>query len=201
MPWLAAFICTVILSDHTKHQKINRTLRRTFICSLALFVCSASRSTKRQFFVRLGHPGAKIRWARRANGAFANSVKIPQPSASFCKHKVFYVSNRDPALSCEYGRNVMHAVMRDYSGSGAKKFFDLLENKKAEVKDVIMPIKGFVSYSLVRTARGGFSVTICQDKAGTDESVRVAREWIAKNARDTRVARPKISAGAVILHL
>jgi len=87
----------------------------------------------------------------------------------------------------------MHAVMRDYSGSGAKKFFDLLESKKAEVKDVMMPIRGFVSYSLVRTARGGFSVTICQDKAGTDESVRVAREWIAKNARDTRVARPKIT--------
>jgi hypothetical protein len=95
----------------------------------------------------------------------------------------------------------MHAVMRDYSGSGAKKFFDLLESKKAEVKDVMMPIRGFVSYSLVRTARGGFCVTICQDKAGTDESVRVAREWIAKNARDTRVARPMISAGAVILHL
>ena len=35
----------------------------------------------------------------------------------------------------------MHAVMRDYSGSGAKKFFDLLENKKAEVKDVMMPIR------------------------------------------------------------
>jgi hypothetical protein len=119
----------------------------------------------------------------------------------FVSDKVFYVSNRDPALSCEYGRNVMHAVMRDYSGSGAKKFFDLLESKKAEVKNVIMPIKGFVSYSLVRTARGGFSVTICQDKAGTDESVRVAREWIARNARDTRVARPKISEGAVILHL
>jgi len=49
----------------------------------------------------------------------------------------------------------MHAVMRDYSGSGAKKFFDLLESKKAEVKDVMMPIRGFVSYSLVRTARGG----------------------------------------------
>jgi hypothetical protein len=40
----------------------------------------------------------------------------------------------------------MHAVMRDYSGSGAKKFFDLLESKKAEVKDVIMPIKGFPRY-------------------------------------------------------
>jgi hypothetical protein len=131
-------------------------------------------------------PGEKIARAEMAATSFCMFLKL-LPSA--------------PSLSCEYGRNVMHAVMRDYSGSGAKKFFDLLESKKAEVKDVLMPIRGFVSYSLVRTARGGFSVTICQDKAGTDESVRVAREWIAKNARDTRVARPKISAGAVILHL
>jgi hypothetical protein len=95
----------------------------------------------------------------------------------------------------------MHAVMRDYSGDGAKKLFDILEKRTAEVKEVIMPIKGFVSYSLVRTARGGFSMTICQDKAGTDESIRAARDWIAKNASDAREAPPKVSEGAVILHL
>jgi hypothetical protein len=94
----------------------------------------------------------------------------------------------------------MHAVMRDYSGVGAKKLFDIIEKKKAEVEKVIKPIKGFVSYSLVRTARGGFSVTICQDKAGADESIRVARDWIAKNASDARAAPPKVSEGAVILH-
>jgi hypothetical protein len=60
----------------------------------------------------------------------------------------------------------MHAVIRDYSGSGSQKLFDFLEKKKAEVENVIKPVKGFVSYSLIRTARGGFSVTICQDKAG-----------------------------------
>ena len=95
----------------------------------------------------------------------------------------------------------MHAVIRDYTGSGAQRLFDLLEKKKAEVKNVIKPVKGFVSYSLVRTARGGFSMTICQDKAGTDESIRAARDWIAKNASDAREAPPKVSEGAVILHL
>jgi hypothetical protein len=95
----------------------------------------------------------------------------------------------------------MHAVMRDYSGTGAKKLFNLLEKKTAEVKEVMMPIKGFVSYSLVRTARGGFSITICQDKAGTDESVRAARDWIAKNASDTGAPSPTVSEGAVILHV
>ena len=60
----------------------------------------------------------------------------------------------------------MHAVMRDYSGEGAKKLFDILEKKTAEVKEVIMPIKGFVSYSLIRTARGGFSITIRPGQGG-----------------------------------
>jgi len=60
----------------------------------------------------------------------------------------------------------MHAVMRDYSGTGAKKLFDLLEKKKAEVKNVIMPIKGFVSYTLVRTARGGFPSRFARTKRG-----------------------------------
>jgi hypothetical protein len=99
------------------------------------------------------------------------------------------------------GRNVMHAVMRDYSGVGAKKLFDVLEKKTAEVENIIKPIKGFVSYSLIRTARGGFSITICEDKAGTDESIRAARDWIANNAREARASAPKVSEGAVILHL
>jgi hypothetical protein len=37
-------------------------------------------------------------------------------------------------------------------------------------------LKGFVSYSLIRTADGGASVTVCEDKAGTDESLQVARD-------------------------
>jgi hypothetical protein len=90
--------------------------------------------------------------------------------------------------------------MRDYSGGGANKLFDLLEKNKAEVERLMKPVKGFVSYSLVRTAGGGFSVTVCQDKAGTDESTRVAREWIAKNASDTGAAAPKVSEGTVMLH-
>ncbi len=95
----------------------------------------------------------------------------------------------------------MHAVMREYSGSGAEKLFDLLEKRKAEVKDAIMPVEGFVSYTLVRTARGGFSVTICQDKTGVDESVRIARDWIAKNSGDAGAPTPTVSEGTVILHL
>ena len=37
---------------------------------------------------------------------------------------------------------VMHAVMRDYSGGGANKLFDLLEKNKAEVERLMKPVKG-----------------------------------------------------------
>jgi len=95
----------------------------------------------------------------------------------------------------------MHAVIRNYSGKGAKELFDVIEKNKAEVEKLIRAVKGFVSYSVARTADGGFSVTVCQDKAGTDESVRVARDWIANNAGDTGAAAPSISEGTVFLHL
>ena len=95
----------------------------------------------------------------------------------------------------------MHAVIRNYSGKGTKALFDVIEKNKAEVEKVIRSVKGLVSYSLVRTSKGGFSVTVCQDKAGTDESVRVARDWIAKNAGKTGAAAPKVSEGTVMLNL
>ena len=69
----------------------------------------------------------------------------------------------------------MHAVVRNYSGKGAKGLIDLIEKNKVEVESLIRSVKGFVSYSLVRTTRGGFSVSVYEDKAGTDESIRVAR--------------------------
>jgi hypothetical protein len=96
---------------------------------------------------------------------------------------------------------VMHAVIRTFSGAGAKKLLDLLEERKKEVEGIVRPVKGFVSYSLMRTGDGGASITVCQDKAGTDESSRLAKEWIAKNASGLGVSPPAILEGSVVLHL
>ena len=92
----------------------------------------------------------------------------------------------------------MHAVIRTYSGLGARELFDLLETRKSDVEDLMRPIDGFVSYLLVRTANGGASVTVCKDKAGTDESVQRAREWIATNAGEIGASPPIVSEGPVI---
>lgn len=95
----------------------------------------------------------------------------------------------------------MHAVIRNYSGSGAKELFALLQERKSDVETELRKVKGLVSYTLLRSNDGGVSVTVCQDKGGADESVRIAREWIQKNAASIKANPPAISEGAVILHL
>jgi hypothetical protein len=95
----------------------------------------------------------------------------------------------------------MHAVIRNFSGSGAKKLLDLLDARKSEVEGIVRSVKGFVAYTLIRTAEGGASVTVCQDKTGADESSRLAREWIAKNASDLGVSPPGVTEGSVVLQL
>jgi len=70
----------------------------------------------------------------------------------------------------------MHVVVRAYSGTGAKELFDVLEQRKADVEGIMRSVKGFVSYTLARSGDGGLSVTVCQDKAGIDESVQKAKD-------------------------
>ena len=78
---------------------------------------------------------------------------------------------------------------------------DLLATRKADVEREMRAVKGFVSYVLVRTSDGGFSVTTCQDKSGVDDSLKRAKDWIQKNAGSTGVAPPKVSEGSVLIHL
>jgi len=95
----------------------------------------------------------------------------------------------------------VNVVVRMYAGTGAKELFDVLEKRKADVEGLMRSVNGFVSYTLARSGDGGLSVTVCQDKAGIDESVQKAKEWVAKNAGNTEVGAPKVSEGAVILHV
>ena len=95
----------------------------------------------------------------------------------------------------------MHAVVRTYSGQGAKELFDLLEQRKSEVEDVIRSVSGFQAYTLIRTDDGGVTVTVCDDKAGTGQSLQVARDWIQENASDLGTSPPSVSEGRVVLKL
>ena len=101
----------------------------------------------------------------------------------------------------QHGEAIVHAVIRTYSGQGAKELFDILEQRRGEVQNAIRAVSGFQSYILIRTDDGGVTVTVCQDKAGTDESSQVSREWIQQNVSDLDVSPPVVSEGPALLQL
>jgi hypothetical protein len=92
----------------------------------------------------------------------------------------------------------MHAVIRNYSGQGASALFDLLAQREDEVKELIGGVPGFITYAAFRHEGGGSTVTVCQDKEGTDESSRRAADWVKENV-DTTVDPPRIAEGSTIL--
>ena len=95
----------------------------------------------------------------------------------------------------------MHAMVRFYSGQGATALFELLEERKEEVETLLRAVPGLVSYDLVKTEEGGMTITVCEEKTGTDESLSVALGWLKKNAAHLDVNPPGVSEGAVVLHL
>jgi len=93
---------------------------------------------------------------------------------------------------------MMHVVIRSYSGPGASELFDLLGQREADVRTLISGVPGFVSYAAFRTDGGGATVTVCQDKTGTDESSRRAAEWVKENV-STTVDPPAVTEGSTLL--
>lgn len=92
----------------------------------------------------------------------------------------------------------MYAVVRSYSGQGTSELFDQLEQKNDEVRDLIGGVPGFVSYTAFRSSDGGLTITVCQDKAGTDESSRRAAEWVKENIGAT-TDPPAITEGSTVV--
>jgi hypothetical protein len=92
----------------------------------------------------------------------------------------------------------MHVVVRSYSGEAASGLFDLMEQREQDITNLISGVPGFVSYAAFRSGGGGTTVTVCQDKAGTDESSRRAAEWIKENLSATD-SPPTITEGATVL--
>jgi hypothetical protein len=92
----------------------------------------------------------------------------------------------------------MHVVVRSYSGQGATELFDLLAQREQDVRELIGGVPGFVTYAAFRTGDGGATVTVCEDKAGTDESSRRAAAWVGENA-SSPVDPPRITEGSTVI--
>ncbi len=94
----------------------------------------------------------------------------------------------------------MHAISRTYSGPGARQLAEIIEASKKDVEQLMRSVPGFVSYTMIRTSDGCITITTCKDKAGTDESARLAADWVKKNGKSSGAAPPSITEGPVVIH-
>jgi heme-degrading monooxygenase HmoA len=93
----------------------------------------------------------------------------------------------------------MHATIRRWNG--ASTLIAEIERRAQEVENIISSTPGFVAYHAVRSGDTLISVTVCQDKAGTDETTRRAGQWVRENLPADVVANltPQVSEGEEFL--
>ena len=89
-----------------------------------------------------------------------------------------------------------YVVIRHYEDATA--LIDGLAQRPDEVEQLIRGIEGFVAYNLVRTERGGFSVSVYDDRKGAEESVRLARDFVRENFPEAAAAPQVIEGEAII---
>jgi hypothetical protein len=72
---------------------------------------------------------------------------------------------------------------------------DAMMKSQDEIKQLVSTVPGFVAYYAFRAGNSVTSVTICKDKAGTDESTRRAATWVKENVAAGAVKPPAINEG------
>ena len=87
----------------------------------------------------------------------------------------------------------MHTVIRTYTGSPG--MVDELTKRQKDVETIIRDTAGFIAYYLIRTDDGMVSITVCETKAGTDETTRKAAEWIRTNLPQFAAKAPQVTEG------
>ena len=94
----------------------------------------------------------------------------------------------------------MYAVIRHYH-------FDKEQSEKIDklVQDFLMPLlkeaKGFTSYYWLDTGEGeGASLSVFEDKAGADESIRIAAEFVKEHLAEFVMQKTEIIEGPVQAH-
>jgi hypothetical protein len=75
---------------------------------------------------------------------------------------------------------------------------ELSELERDGFLPIVESVPGFVAYYVVDAGEGmASSITICEDKAGVDESTSRASEWVQEHALDFIESGPAVVTGVV----
>ncbi len=94
----------------------------------------------------------------------------------------------------------MYASIRRYAGADPR-LWDQIQQQRASLEAAFRQVRGFRSWYLVRTGDGLTTVTLCEDQAGAEESVRVAANWVRENLPDLISSPPEVANGEVALQI
>ena len=94
----------------------------------------------------------------------------------------------------------MFAVIRHYHFNPGDSA-EIDRRIREEFVPIIKNANGFVRYYWLDTGNGeGASVSVFKDKAGADESVRLAADWVKENLSKLLIQKPEIIEGPVKAH-
>ena len=93
----------------------------------------------------------------------------------------------------------MYMVVRRYTGADA--LADAMVQREQEVRDLISTVPGFRAYYAARNGGAVTTVTVCDNKEGTDESNRRAAEWVRTNMTGaSSPSAPEITEGETYIN-
>lgn len=90
----------------------------------------------------------------------------------------------------------MSIVVRTWTNAGV--LADAMQQRQQEVTDLISGVPGFVADYATRAGDSLTTVTVCDNQAGTQESTRLAGEWVKKNVTGASLEAPQIAEGETI---
>jgi hypothetical protein len=94
----------------------------------------------------------------------------------------------------------MFAVIRHYHFD-PKDSAEIDRRIREEFVPIVKSAKGFVRYYWLDTGDGeGASLSVYKDKAGADESVRLAADYVKENLSKLLTQKPEIIQGPIKAH-
>jgi hypothetical protein len=93
----------------------------------------------------------------------------------------------------------MFASIRKYRG--APTLADELVKREEDIKSVLTTIPGFHAYYLLKADDGAVSLTVCENRAGVEESNRVASAWLKDKLPTFATRTPEVTIGELQIHI
>jgi hypothetical protein len=93
----------------------------------------------------------------------------------------------------------MFASISKYNG--APTLVEELVKHQDEIKSVLTPIRGFHAYYLLKSNDGAVSMTVCEDRAGVEESNRLASTWLKDKLPTFANRTPEVTIGELQMHV